>query len=88
MGAMLSSSRVLVKDKASKIAGSDNLAASTVVVKNRGSEPVDLGGSGVKTGEGYELKAGEREEFVLGGGNGLYAVAPSGKEVRLDVIIT
>ena len=85
---MLTSSRVQAKDKAAKIAGSDNLAATTVVVKNRGSEAVDLGGSGVKTGEGYELKAGDREEFHLGSGNALYVVAAAGKEVRLDVLIT
>lgn len=52
-----------------------------VVVKNLGSVAIDLGGSGVTSGAGYQVGAGAAEgPFVLNGGDVLYGIASSGTQ--------
>lgn len=56
----------------------DNVAGSSILVTNRHpSASVDLGGSDVATGAGYELKAGESVTIDLDS-EGAYAVAAAG----------
>jgi hypothetical protein len=55
------------------------------VVRNRGSASIDIGGSDVATGAGFELAAGDVLAFE--GDEVLYGVAASGT-VRIDVLRT
>lgn len=58
----------------------------SVLVRNRGSVSVDLGGSDVTTGNGFELEAGEAVTLDLATSDGgLYGIAASGT-VRCDVL--
>lgn len=57
---------------------------NAVYFKNKGAASVDIGGSDVETGEGYELEAGEGVSLDIIGRDDPYAVAASGT-VRIDV---
>lgn len=58
----------------------------SALIRNRSAVSVDLGGSDVATGEGFEFGAGETVECPLVGRGVLYAVTASGT-ARLDVLI-
>lgn len=52
-----------------------------ITVKNLGSAEVDLGGSGVTSGSGYQVGAGAVVgPFVLNGGDVLYGISSSGTQ--------
>lgn len=60
-----------------------------VTVRNtHATQPVDLGDGTVVTGAGYELKAGEVYNTVLGPGDKLYAVSGAGLTTPVEVIFT
>lgn len=56
-------------------------------IHNKGTVSIFLGGSGVTTGNGYEVGAGEAVSLVLTGSDAVYAVAASGTQ-RVDVLRT
>jgi hypothetical protein len=63
-----------------------NMATSALLVRNRGTAAVDLGGSGVTAGAGLQLDGGEAVTVDLCGSyGGLYAIAAAGT-VRCDVL--
>jgi hypothetical protein len=76
--------RIKVKDKATKIIDG-TVAADSVVVRNAGSESIDLGGSDVASGKGFAL-AKEKESPPMPLGSSLFGVAASGKEVSVEVL--
>lgn len=68
-------------------AETDNRGGESVLVKNTdATNPVYLGASGVTTGTGYKLAAGEAVSFDLDMGEALYAV--SGGSVVVGVVRT
>lgn len=76
--------RVTVNTSATKLNSntSDAVSGSTIVARNKdASAAVDLGGSGVTTGTGFTLAAGESVAFDLSGADDLYAVTASGTVV-------
>lgn len=84
--AQVDGARISVDETRDKIA--DSREANSFLLTNRhATESVDLGGSAVTTGNGYELKAGESIELTLTGrDNDLYAVAAAGKTVSVHVL--
>jgi hypothetical protein len=84
----IKAARITVTDAATAIAGDEDetLEPATLIVRNRGSESVDLGGSNVTSGAGFELKTTEREEITLARGEQLFGIAATGKSVRIDVL--
>jgi hypothetical protein len=62
----------------------------SVIVKNtHASAAIDLGGSGVTTGTGYSLAAGESITIgPLGGGDDLYGITASGTVVVSILAVT
>jgi hypothetical protein len=81
-------SRVTVATTATRLDTSTagNMARSSVLVRNRGAAAVDLGGSGVTSGAGFQLDPGEAVDVdIVASDSGLYGIAASGT-VRCDVI--
>jgi hypothetical protein len=66
---------------------SDYRQGMSIVITNRGADSVDLGGSAVATGAGYELGSGETFTADLQTGEVLYAVGPDAGPRRLDVLL-
>jgi hypothetical protein len=80
----IAAARVTVTTSATALDAPDPGSGSyDVLVRNRGTASVDLGGSDVTTGAGFELAAGDVLTFQ--GNEILYAVAASGT-VRVDVL--
>lgn len=74
-------SRVTVGTSAALLAsgaGTDTAQGVSALVNNRGAASVDLGGSSVTTGNGYELEAAKSVSIALQPEEELYAVAASG----------
>ena len=64
-------------------------SGARVVVTNRdATNSVDLGPTGLTSGAGYELKAGETVELVLAAGDELYAIAASAATAIVHVLKT
>lgn len=85
----VTSGRVKVKATATKIVGfnSNSIAQQTLVIRNVGSESIDLGGPKVETGKGYTLpKETTLPALVLGSDSVLYGVAAEGKEVEVQYL--
>lgn len=61
-------------------------AGARLRVRNRGAGSVDIGGNAVATGAGYELAAGQVEDFDLDPGEELHAIGPAASSNRLDVV--
>ncbi len=57
------------------------MAGKSLAVTNRGAAAIDLGGSTVTTGAGYELQAGKTVNIDLVTGDSLWAVTASGSVV-------
>ncbi|MEX2621161.1 MAG: hypothetical protein WD250_13190 [Egibacteraceae bacterium] len=65
----------------------DHIHGYSVLVTNRAATTsIDLGPSGVTSGAGVELKAGESISLDLTGGDVIYAVAPALETPRVDVL--
>lgn len=56
-------------------------------VRNRGTANVFVGGAGVTTATGYQLSAGDSEEFVLDTGESMHAVHGDLAGQRIDVLV-
>lgn len=60
----------------------NTMANAAVLIRNRGSVPVFLGGAAVTTGTGFQLDAGEAISIDIAGANDpLYGVVASGSAV-------
>lgn len=66
--------QVAVATTATLIIAGDPIARSAVVVGNRGAASVFVGGSGVTTATGFEVKAGLDGYFHLDPGEALYGI--------------
>lgn len=65
----------------------DGIAGDSFLLRNKSAtDSVDLGGSGVASGQGFELAAGESLEVAIPGSDQLYAVAAAGKTVPVHVL--
>lgn len=87
----VTAARVSVTDAATKLdtADGDNRYMSRVIVANPAASgvTVDLGGSTVTSGAGYELAPGEQTPpLQLEPGDDLYAIAPAVQSVTLQVL--
>lgn len=59
------------------------------ILRNQdGANSVDLGGSGVTAGNGFELKFGQTVEIVARMGEDVYAIRSIAADVRVDAILT
>lgn len=84
---MVKGSRVTVKQAATALGkDDDSISPTRLIVRNRGSESVDLGDATVVSGAGFELKSGDREEIPLAKGETIFGIAATGKEIRVDVL--
>lgn len=87
---MVSGTRVTVDTTADLLANAlkdDRVAGVTVVVLNRGSVSVFLGGSTVTATTGFELEAGASLTTTLYGLEALYGITATGS-ARVDVLVT
>lgn len=88
----IASSRINVTDVATVLEASQNPAYTTrgaLLITNRSSNTVtvDVGGAGVTSGAGYRLAPGDAPlAMQLAAGEGVYAIAPAGQNVTLDVM--
>ena len=86
---MTASQQVSVGTTATRVDVTDpwyaNSALGSVLVRNRGSVSVFLGGSAVTTANGFELGAGESVSMDLGTKDTLYGIVASGT-ARVDVV--
>ena len=58
-----------------------------IAVRNRDTDPVYLGGSGVTTGAGFQIDEGESASFFIDSGDDLYAIVGSGT-ARVDTLVS
>jgi hypothetical protein len=84
--AAVSASRVTVASTATVIAASTSARAS-IVVRNRGTVSVYLGGPTVTSSAGFELSAGDAIGIELWPGESLYGITAS-STARVDVLRT
>lgn len=85
----ITSARVTVSTTAVALnpADTDTLAGSRLTVTNRhATDSVDLGASDVAAGAGYELKAGQTQQFALDLGDRLYAIRTGANDVIVHVL--
>ncbi len=81
----LSGAQVTVATSATALYPSDS--TGTMLVRNRGSVAVYIGGSGVTTGAGFQLDPGESATMDLprSGHGGAYGIVATGT-ARVDVL--
>ena len=80
-------SRVNVGATATALSATDDSrAGEAVVVRNRGSAAVYLGGSDVTSSTGFQLDAGDTLAVDVTYGETLYAVAADAGPYRLDLL--
>lgn len=58
----------------------DATAGQSLVVRNRGTADVFVGGTGVATSTGFKLAAGDSVSLELGQGEKLYGIVAAGSE--------
>lgn len=82
--------RVTVTDVATPLnvatAGPGRVGYSIVATNRSGTASVDVGGSGVTSGGGMELKPGESVAVDVSGNEIVYAIAAATVSVRVDVL--
>lgn len=83
----MAATRVEVEDKPTLISGPDasRVTQAQVLIRNNGTEPVDLGDAKVETGKGFPL-AKETTLPPMPLTRPLYAVAAAGKKVVLTIL--
>ena len=77
-------SRVTVLTAATLILALPGGNPANINIRNRGSESIYLGGSGVTTADGYELEAGDQVWFQLAQNESVYGIVAS-VSARADV---
>lgn len=83
------SDRVTVTDTATKISavdGSPVAGHSLTVINRHATDSIDLGGSGVVSGAGFELKASENVTVDLSEGEELFGIAAAAGSVEVHVL--
>lgn len=82
--------RVTVTDAATPLnvaaAGPGAIGYSLVATNRDGTNSVDVGGSGVTSGGGMELKPGESVSVDVAANEVVYAIAAATVSVRVDVL--
>lgn len=76
----ISSNQVTVTTSATRLDPSTGVPTGAVLVRNRGSAAVYLGGSNVTTANGFQLDAGESVPMDIRSGDALYGVVASGTQ--------
>ena len=79
-----SASRVTVLTTATAIVALSSGNPANLNIRNRGSESIYLGGSGVTAANGYELEAGDQVFFQLCANESVYGIV-AGVSARADV---
>lgn len=80
--------RVSVGDTATALnaAESDNVSGSSLVLFHNGSTNVDVGGSGVTSGGGFQLAPGDTLSAEIPGGEQLFAISASTETNEIHVL--
>lgn len=74
-----SASRVTVTTSATRLDTANTAKSPNIIIRNRGSVAVYVGGSAVTSADGFQLDAGESLDVAVGAGNiGLYGITASG----------
>lgn len=86
---MAAGRRVTVTDVAGSLRSGDaGVSGARLTITNRGAGPVDLGGSGVVSGAGYELKANETVVDELSGAEELFAISQAAASNEVHILDT